>query len=63
MRKNVLWRKSAAIVMLLAERLEIAPEEALDIFYKTRVCDKLHDERYGLHLQSDSYIVTDIIPN
>ena len=37
MRDNVLWRKEANIVMLLAQRLEISPERALEVYYHTRV--------------------------
>ena len=36
-------------------------EEAMDIFYNTKVCSMLHDKRYGLYLMSDLYIVHDIL--
>lgn len=47
--------------MLLARQLEVSPQRALEIFYETRVSDRLHDPRYGLHLMSDAYILEDII--
>lgn len=47
--------------MLLSEHLDVSPERALDLFYATDVCKKLHDPRYELHLMSDIYIVNDIL--
>lgn len=61
MKEHTLWRKISRIVMLLASTLHISPERALDIFYRSRTCARLHDERYGLHLMSDQYIVNDLI--
>ena len=61
MRQNVLWRKIARIILLLAERLDVAPERAMNLFYHSRVCVMLNDPRYGLHLMSDTFIVNDLI--
>lgn len=61
MRDQVLWRKISRIIMLLARQLEVSPQRALEIFYETRVSDRLHDPRYGLHQMSDAYILEDII--
>ena len=61
MRDQVLWRKISRIIMLLARQLEVSPQRALEIFYETRVSDRLHDPRYGLQLMSDAYILEDII--
>lgn len=61
MREQVLWRKVARIIMRLAERLQISPERALAIFYDTRTCSMLHDNKYGLHLMSDDYILNDLL--
>lgn len=57
----LLWRKIARIIMLLSERLGISPERALDVFYETDVCTMIHEERYGLHLMSDLYVVDEIM--
>lgn len=57
----LLWNKIARIVALLATRLDVDTARALSIFYKSNVCRLLHDERLGLHLMSDAYIVSDII--
>lgn len=61
MRDQVLWRKISRIILLLTQQLDISPRRALEIFYETRVSDRLHDPRYGLHLMSDAYILEDII--
>lgn len=61
MKEQVLWRKISRIIMLLSKRLDVSPERALDLFYATDVCKKLHDPRYGLHLMSDIYIVNDVL--
>lgn len=61
MREQVLWRKISRIVILLADQLKISPERALGIFYATHTCAMLHDERYGLHLMGDLYILNDVL--
>lgn len=61
MRDRVLWRKISQVIEALADRLGIRTEEAMDIFYKSRVCMQIRDERYALHLMSDQYIVDDIV--
>ena len=61
MRKDVLWRKMSRIILMLADELDIAPERALDLFYRTETCRRLNDERYGLHIMSDRYIFADVI--
>ena len=61
MRDSVLWRKQSHIVMLLAQRLNISAEDALDIFYSTNTYKLLSSKESGLHLMSDLYIVEDIM--
>lgn len=61
MKDYVFNRKVARIIMQLAQTLDISPERALVIFYATETSRMLHDERYGLQLMSDTYIVNDII--
>ena len=56
MRDNVLWRKIARIILLIAQELNINEEEALTLFYKSRVYRMLKDPRYGLQIMSDSYV-------
>ncbi|MBO5205026.1 MAG: DUF3791 domain-containing protein [Prevotella sp.] len=61
MRKEVLWRKIGRIIMLMAEELDISPERALDLFYKTETCRQLSDSRYELNIMSDRYILENIL--
>lgn len=61
MRDNVLWRKQATIVMMLAKELDVSPERALDIFYSTDVCRQLSDPKTGLQLMSDAYVLEDTL--
>lgn len=61
MRDTVLWRKQSRIIMLLAEKLHIDAERALNIFYSTKVYQQLSDPKYGLQLMSDDYILEDLI--
>lgn len=61
MRDQVLWRKEGRIVALLVERLNIDTERALDIFYNSRTYTLLENPKSGLYLQSDDYILTDLL--
>lgn len=61
MRDQVLWRKEGRIVALLAERLNIDTERALDILYNSRTYALLENPDSGLCLQSDDYILTDLL--
>lgn len=47
--------------MLLAEKLHVDAEHALNIFYSTKVYQQLSDPKYGLQLMSDDYILEDLI--
>ena len=61
MRDNVLWRKQSHIIMMLAETLDIDAERALDLYYSTQTARRLSEDRYGLQLMSDQYILDDIL--
>lgn len=61
MRDSVLWRKQSRIVMLLAEALKINSEEALDIFYSTKVYQQLVNPETGMQLMSDQYVLEDLL--
>ena len=56
MRNNVLWRKIARIIIMIADGLQISSERALVLFYKSNVYRMLVDSRYGLQTMSDTYI-------
>ena len=55
------WRKEGRIVALLAERLDIDTERALDILYNSRTFALLSNPDSGLLLQSDEYILNDLL--
>ena len=61
MRDQVLWRKEGRIVALLAEHLDIDTERALDILYNSRPFVLLSNPDSGLQLQSDEYILNDLL--
>lgn len=56
-----LRRKIARIVKQLAETLDISTVRALCLFYSTDTCRMMHDPKYGIHYQSDTYIVNDVL--
>ena len=56
-----MWNKIGRIVTLLAKRLNVSSERALDIFYTSRTNERLHDEGTGLYLRSDLYLVDEVI--
>lgn len=57
----LMWNKIGRIVTLLAQRLDVSSERALDIFYTSRTNEHLHDEHTGLYLMSDLYIVDEVM--
>lgn len=61
MRDSVLWRKQSRIVMLLAKKKNITPEQALDIYYSSRTAQLLSDHNTGLQLMSDQYVLEDLL--
>ena len=61
MRDQVLWRKTGRIAALLANRLDINTERALDLFYNSRTYSLLSNPESGLQLQSDTYILNDLL--
>ena len=46
---------------MLADRLEIDEERALDIFYSTKAYKLLSDPKSGIRLMSDEYILEDVL--
>jgi len=60
-RDNVLVRKKAGIILLLAKTLKVTPEKALGLFYPTNTNRMLSDKRYGIQLMSNRSLVTDIL--
>ena len=61
MRDQVLWRKTGRIAALLAERLDIDAERALDLLYNSRTYTLFTNPDSGLQLQSDQYVLADLL--
>lgn len=61
LRLDQMWYKIGGVVMLLAERLQIPPARALDLFYRSRTCDQLHDPATLLYTFSDAYIADEVV--
>lgn len=61
MRDQVLWRKTGRIADRLADCLDIDAEHALDILYNSRTYTLLANPDSGLQLQSDAYILADLL--
>lgn len=60
-REILLWQQIGCIVVAVAERLQVPLKKALDIFYLSDTCRRLHDERSGLYLLGDLYIADEVI--
>lgn len=61
MRNSVLWQKQSRIVMMLAQKMNISPEQALDIFYSSKTAQQLPNPDTGLQLMSDDYVLEDLL--
>ena len=61
MRDSVLWRKKSHIIMMLAEKLGIDEERALNIFYSTETYKQLSAPDSGIQLMSDEYILENVL--
>lgn len=60
-RQILLWQQIGCIVVALAKKLGVTYKQALDIFYSSRTNERLHDERTGLYLMGDLYIVDEVL--
>ena len=61
MRDQVLWRKTARIIAILAQRLEVSQQRAMDIFYNSHTFQLFSNPESGIQLLSDEYIVNDTL--
>lgn len=57
----LLWNKIGRIVALLADRLNISPEQAFDAFYTSNTCARLHDGNDYLYLMGDLYVADEFV--
>lgn len=56
----LMWNKIGRIVTLAAEQLHITPIAALDTFYTSETCARLHDPKDYLYMMGDLYIVDEL---
>lgn len=52
----IMSNRIGSIAMTLAERLNVEPIEALQMFYESQTCADLHDKSTGLYLYGDLYV-------
>ena len=57
----ILSNRIGAISVELAQRLDIEPVKALELFYESQTCANLHDKSTGLYLYSDLYIADEFM--
>ena len=57
----MLWRKTARIIAILADRLNITQERAMDLVYNSNTYSLYMNPESGLQLMSDLYIVEDLM--
>ena len=57
----ILSNQIGQIVAVLAVRLNIEPERALEIFYTSKTCAALHDKSTGLYLYGNIYIADEFM--
>ncbi|WP_278981944.1 MULTISPECIES: hypothetical protein [Adlercreutzia] len=51
------------IVTLLAERLNVGTEEALRIYYSSRLSEQINEGAYGIQYMDPAYLVEDLLEN
>ncbi len=57
----IISNRIGAISVDLAERLDIEPIRALQLFYESKTCAHLHDKSTGLYLYGDKYIADEFM--
>lgn len=57
----LMWNKIGRIVMRLSKLLDVSPLSALDVYYTSRVCERMHNPEEELFTYSDEYIVDEIL--
>ena len=60
-RNIIRWQRIGCIVVKISETLGVSLKEALDMFYRSETCRRLHDEETGLYLQGNLYVLNDFL--
>ena len=56
----ILHNRIGCIVAKMSELFRISLTEALDVFYRSDTCRRFHDEKTGLYLYGDLYIIDEL---
>ena len=59
-RRFILHSRIGCIVAKMSELFRISLTEALDVFYRSETCRRFHDEKTGLYLYGDLYIIDEL---
>ena len=59
-RRIILHSRIGCIVAKMSELFRISLTEALDVFYRSDTCRRFHDEKTGLYLYGDLYIINEL---
>ena len=59
-RRIILHNRIGCIVAKMSELFRISLTEALDVFYRSETCRRFHDEKTGLYLYGDLYIIDEL---
>lgn len=57
----LMWNKIGRIVTILSQQLHISGERALDLWYRSKTNERLHDPDTLLYTFGDCYIADDVI--
>ena len=60
-RNIIRWQRIGCIVVKISETLNVSLKEALDLFYRSEICRRFHDEESGLYLQGNLYVLNDFL--
>ncbi len=51
------------LIEYLAERLQIGNRQAMDIYYKSKLCQQIHEGSYDIQYLDYKYLAEDLIEN
>ena len=60
-RQILLCQQIGCIVVAISKKLHLPYKKAMDIFYASDTCRRLHDERTGLYLLSDLCLADEVV--
>ena len=60
LRSIIRWQLIGLVASIIAKRLQTTPVKGLQLYFKSRVCEKLKDESTGLYLYGPEYIADEV---